>query len=53
LAIVFLICACASPDEPTTEQSRAQNTATVPGETVPGEGTFAPGPAGSSGSVRW
>jgi hypothetical protein len=53
LAIVFLISACASPDEATTGQSSLQNTATVPGETVPGEGSFAPGPAGSSGSVRW
>src|SRR6266542_4060681 len=53
LAIAFLICACASRDETTAEQSRSHSTAAVPGETVPGEGSFAPGPPGSSGSVRW
>jgi len=53
LAIVFLMSACASRDEATTDESSSHGTATVPGETVPGEGSFAPGPPGSSGSVRW
>jgi hypothetical protein len=53
LAIAFLMSACASRDEATTEESSSRGTAAVPGETVPGEETLAPGPPGSSASVRW
>jgi hypothetical protein len=53
LAIAFLMSACASRDEATTEESGSHGTAAVPGETVPGEETLAPGPPGSSASVRW
>jgi hypothetical protein len=53
LAIAFLISACVSRDENVTEQSSVQSAATVPGEKIPDEGTFSPGPPGSSGSVHW
>ena len=54
LAIVFLISACASPDEATTtEHSTSQTTATVPGERMSDDGRYAPGPLGSAGSVHW
>ncbi|PYK24046.1 MAG: hypothetical protein DME52_11390 [Verrucomicrobia bacterium] len=53
LAIAFLISACVSHDEDVSERSSSQSAAPVPGEKIPGEGAYAPGPAGSSGSVRW
>jgi ABC-type glycerol-3-phosphate transport system substrate-binding protein len=53
LAVVFLISACASPDEATTEQSTSQTTGTVPGEKMSDEGRVTPGAAGSSASVHW
>ena len=45
--------ACVSRDEDVSERSSSQSAAPVPGEKIPGEGTYAPGAAGSSGSVRW
>jgi len=53
LAVTFLISACVSRDEDVSERSSSQSAAPVPGEKIPGEGTYAPGAAGSSGSVRW
>jgi hypothetical protein len=53
LAIALLISACVSRDEDITEQSGSQSAATVPGEKIPDEGSFSPGPPGSSGSVHW
>jgi hypothetical protein len=53
LAIVFLMSACASRDEATMEESASQSAATVPGEKMSDDGSYAPGPPGSSGSVRW
>jgi len=53
LAITFLISACVSRDENVSERSSSQSAAPVPGEKIPDEGTYAPGPAGTSGSVRW
>jgi hypothetical protein len=53
LAIAFLMSACASRDEATTDESASQSTATVPGEKMSDDGSYAPGPPGSSGSVRW
>ena len=52
LAIVFLISACVSRDEDVSERSGSQ-AAPVPGEKTHDEGAYAPGPPGSSGSVRW
>lgn len=53
LAIAFLISACVSHDEEVSERASSQSAAPVPGEKIPDEGTYAPGPPGSSGSVRW
>jgi hypothetical protein len=53
LAIALLISACVSRDEDISEQSGSQSAATVPGEKIPDEGSFSPGPPGSSGSVHW
>src|SRR5215831_1564475 len=54
LMIAFLLSSCASSgDEATTSGSASQSTTTVPGEKIPDEGRYAPGPPGSSGSVRW
>jgi hypothetical protein len=53
LAIAFLISACVSRDEEISEQSGSQSAVTVPGEKIPDEGAFTPGPPGSSGSVHW
>jgi hypothetical protein len=53
LAIPFLISACISRDEDISERSSSQSAAPVPGEKIPDEGAYAPGPAGSSGSVHW
>jgi hypothetical protein len=53
LAIAFLISACVSRDEEISEQSGLQSAARVPGEKIPDEGAFTPGPPGSSGSVHW
>jgi hypothetical protein len=53
LAIAFLISACVSRDEDISERSSSQSAATVPGEKIPDEGAYAPGPPGSSGSIRW
>ena len=54
LLIALLLSACASSgDEATAGESSLQSTGTVPGEKLSDEGTLAPGPTGSSGSVRW
>jgi type IV pilus biogenesis protein CpaD/CtpE len=53
LAIAFLISACASRDEVTTEQSSAQTGSTVPGERVSNEGAVTPGAPGASANVHW
>jgi hypothetical protein len=53
LAIAFLISACVSRDEDISERSSSQSAATVPGEKIPDEGAFSPGPPGSSGSIHW
>jgi hypothetical protein len=53
LATTFLISACASQDEAITDESASQSAATVPGEKMSDGGSLAPGPPGSSGSVRW
>jgi len=54
LLIALLLSACAtSGDEATATGSTSQSTATVPGEKMSDEGRYAPGPPGSSGSVRW
>jgi hypothetical protein len=53
LAIALLISACVSRDEEISEQSGSQSAATVPGEKIPDQGSFSPGPPGSSGSVHW
>ncbi|MGC2354094.1 MAG: hypothetical protein WA496_11905 [Candidatus Udaeobacter sp.] len=53
LAITFLIPACVSRDEEVSERSGSQSGAPVAGEKIPDEGAYAPGPPGSSGSVRW
>jgi hypothetical protein len=53
LAVAFLISACASPSEVMTEQPSSRSGAPVPGETIPDDGSFAPGTGGSSASVRW
>jgi type IV pilus biogenesis protein CpaD/CtpE len=52
-AIAFLISACASRDEVTTEQSSAQTGSTVPGERVSNEGAVTPGATGGSANVHW
>ena len=52
-AMAFLVSACASHGEATIEESSSQSGGTVPGEKIPDQGTFSPGPAGSSGSVHW
>ncbi|HJW37891.1 MAG TPA: hypothetical protein VJ420_04640 [Candidatus Udaeobacter sp.] len=53
IAIAFLISACVSHDEDVSERSSSQSAAPVPGEKIPDQGAYAPGPPGSSGSVRW
>ncbi|PYK09013.1 MAG: hypothetical protein DME61_07830 [Verrucomicrobia bacterium] len=53
LVIAFLISACVSRDEEVTERSGSHSAAPVPGEKIPDEGAYAPGPPGSSGSVHW
>ena len=53
LAIAFLISACASSDEVTTEQSSAQTGSTVPGERVSDQGAVTPGAPGASANVHW
>jgi len=53
LAIAFLISACVSRDEDVNERSGLQSAGPVPGEKTRDEGAYAPGPAGSSGSVHW
>jgi len=53
LLIVFLIAACAAPnDETLSSPSSSQSTAPVPGEKMSDDERYAPGPMGSS-SVRW
>jgi hypothetical protein len=51
--IVFLISACASRDEDTTEQSGAQTGSTIPGERVSDQGAVTPGAPGASANVHW
>jgi type IV pilus biogenesis protein CpaD/CtpE len=53
LAIAFLISACASSDEVTTEQSSAQTGSTVPGERVSDQGAVTPGAPGAGANVHW
>jgi hypothetical protein len=53
LATTFLISACASRDEAVTDESTSQSAATVPGEKMSDDGSYAPGPLGTSGNVRW
>ncbi|MGH7983207.1 MAG: hypothetical protein ACREFF_08695 [Candidatus Udaeobacter sp.] len=53
LAITFLMSACVSHDDDVSERSGLQSAAPVPGEKIPDQGAYAPGPPGSSGSVRW
>ncbi|PYL09952.1 MAG: hypothetical protein DME33_02870 [Verrucomicrobia bacterium] len=53
LIIAFIISACASRDEETSERSSLQSAAPVPGEKISGEDSFVPGAPGSSGTVRW
>jgi hypothetical protein len=53
LAIAFLISACASRDEITTEEPSAQTGSTVPGERVSNEGAVTPGGPGTSANVHW
>jgi hypothetical protein len=49
----ILLSACTSSTEGTTASSSAsQSTAAVPGEKMPDDDRYAPGPMGSS-SVRW
>jgi starvation-inducible outer membrane lipoprotein len=51
--VAFLLTACASVgDEGTSSGPSSQSAETVPGEKLSDE-RFAPGPTGSSGSVRW
>ena len=53
LLIAFLLYACTSPTEDTsTSPASSQSTAAVPGEKMPDDERYAPGPMGSS-SVRW
>jgi len=52
LAIAFLVPACASHDEVSSDGSGSQ-AARVPGEKVSDEGALTPGAAGSSASVHW
>jgi len=53
LLIALLLIACTSPtDETTSSPSSSQSAAAVPGEKMPDDGRYAPGPMGSS-SVRW
>jgi starvation-inducible outer membrane lipoprotein len=53
LLIAFLLAACTSPtDETLSSPSTSQSAAAVPGEKMPDEDRYAPGPMGSS-SVRW
>ena len=52
-AIAFLISACASRDEVTTEESSAQTGSTVPGERVSDQGAVTPGSPGASANVHW
>jgi hypothetical protein len=53
LAIVFLLSACASPNEVMTEEASSRSAAPVPGERLPDEGTVTPGTGGPSAGVRW
>ena len=52
-ATTFLISACASRDEVTTEESSAQTGSTVPGERVSDQGAVTPGAPGASANVHW
>jgi hypothetical protein len=53
LLIAFLLVACTSTtDETISSPSASQSAAAVPGEKMPDDGRYAPGPMGSS-SVRW
>jgi len=53
LAIAFLISACASRDEITTEEPSAQTGSTVPGERVSDQGAVTPGAPGAGANVHW
>jgi starvation-inducible outer membrane lipoprotein len=53
LAIAFLLTACATSDETISDPSTSQSAASVPGEKIPDNGSFTPGPPGSSGSIHW
>ncbi len=53
LAIAFLISACVSRDEITTEEPSAQTGSTVPGERVSDQGAVTPGVAGAGANVHW
>jgi hypothetical protein len=54
LAILFLMNGCASGDGVVTESTSQQTTGTVPGETLPDQGTVVPGGVGNpNASVRW
>jgi hypothetical protein len=53
LVIALLLTACASSDETISDPSTSRNQASVPGEKIPDDGSFTPGPAGSSGSIHW
>ena len=51
--VAFLLSACMSSTEDTVASpSASQSTAAVPGEKMPDDDRYAPGPMGSS-SVRW
>jgi len=51
--VAFWLSACTSPTEDTgASPSASQSTAAVPGEKMPDDDRYAPGPMGSS-SVRW
>jgi len=51
--VAFWLSACTSPTEDTVANpSASQSTAVVPGEKMPDDDRYAPGPMGSS-SVRW
>jgi hypothetical protein len=53
LLIAFLLAACTSPtDETISSPSSSQSAAAVPGEKLPDDQRYAPGPMGSS-NVRW
>jgi len=51
--VAFLLSACtSSTEDKTASPSASQSTAAVPGEKMPDDDRYAPGPMGSS-SVRW